>query len=113
VPALTGLLGDKNPQVRREAILALAEIGEASAPAVPQLVKALADEVDRTPATFALGRIGKPAGDADAAIRANLKDNVKLVEMDCHVNDPQFAERICAEFRAIAHVERADMVGTL
>jgi uncharacterized protein (UPF0261 family) len=33
-----------------------------------------------------------------AAIRANLKDNVKLVEMDCHINDPQFAERICAEF---------------
>ena len=36
-----------------------------------------------------------------AAIRKHLKSNVKLVEVDCHINDPVFADRVVAEFLAI------------
>jgi uncharacterized protein (UPF0261 family) len=36
------------------------------------------------------------------AIRGHLKANVKLVEVDCHINDPGFADRIVAEFLAMA-----------
>jgi len=73
VPEVTQVLADKRPEVRREAILALAEIGEAAAPAVPQIVKTLDDEFDRLPATFALGRIGKANADAEATIRKNVE----------------------------------------
>jgi len=50
---------------------------------------------------------GKAFYDAEAdsmlfeAIRGHLKPNVKLVEVDCHINDPEFAERIVAEFRTL------------
>jgi uncharacterized protein (UPF0261 family) len=51
---------------------------------------------------------GKAFYDAEAdsmlfeAIRSHLRANVKLVEVGCHINDPGFADRIVAEFLAIA-----------
>jgi len=79
VPALTDLIGDKRPEVRREAILALAHIGDAAAPAVPQIVKALDDEHARTAATFALGHIGKLTDEAEAKIRQNVGDKDQVL----------------------------------
>ena len=59
VPALTGKLQDPRPEIRREAVLALAAIGEVAAPAVPPIVALLDDPQCRTAATFALGRLGR------------------------------------------------------
>jgi Uncharacterized conserved protein len=36
------------------------------------------------------------------AIRNNIKPNVRLVEVDAHINDTEFAERLCLEFLDIA-----------
>ncbi len=69
VPALSKLLQDKNPQIRREALLALAEIGKPAAPAIPQIVQAIADNIDRTTAIYALGRIGITSADAEKQVR--------------------------------------------
>jgi uncharacterized protein (UPF0261 family) len=50
---------------------------------------------------------GKPFFDPDAdrmlfaAIRAGVRDNVKLVEVDAHINDPVFAGVLVQEFRAM------------
>ena len=55
-----------------------------------------------TKAVSVISSEGQPFYDADAdaalfgAIRANLKEGVPLVEMDCEINDPEFA-RACAE----------------
>jgi uncharacterized protein (UPF0261 family) len=52
----------------------------------------------------AIDREGKPFHDPDAdkalfdALRNHLGPRVKLVEMDCNINDPQFASAIVAEF---------------
>jgi uncharacterized protein (UPF0261 family) len=35
------------------------------------------------------------------AIRAGVSSNVKVVEMDVHINDPEFAGRIVSEYIAI------------
>ena len=72
VPALTGKLQHPRPEIRREAVLALAAIGEAAAPAVPQIVALLDDPQCRTAATFALGRLGRVPTEAEAKIRANF-----------------------------------------
>jgi uncharacterized protein (UPF0261 family) len=55
---------------------------------------------------------GKPFHDAHAdralfdALRANVRPNVKLVECDLHINDPEFAERLVAEYLALAGGKR-------
>jgi uncharacterized protein (UPF0261 family) len=47
---------------------------------------------------------GKPFHDAEAdarlfeSLRRNVKGPVKLIELDCHINDPEFARRIVEEF---------------
>jgi uncharacterized protein (UPF0261 family) len=52
----------------------------------------------------AIDREGKPFYDpaADArlfdALRKNLAPHVRLVEMDCHINDPDFASAVVQEF---------------
>ncbi len=71
VPALTERVSDERAEVRREAILALAEIGEAAAPAADEIAAALEDGMDRIPATYALGRIGRIPPEAEARIRKN------------------------------------------
>ena len=73
VPGLVERLADPRPEVRREAALALAAMGEAAAPAVPTLVAALDDKQMATPATFALGSIGQIPADAEGKIRANVQ----------------------------------------
>lgn len=55
--------------------MALAAIGEASAPAVPALAKALDDEINRVPATYALGSIGKLPGSVEQKIENNVKSS--------------------------------------
>jgi HEAT repeat protein len=79
VPALTELLGDKRPQVRREAVLALAEIGNSAAPAVPLLVKAMDNEIDRPAAVYALGRIGAPTVEGEKKISLYLDSPDKFL----------------------------------
>lgn len=79
VPALTERLKDRRPEVRREAILALAAIGKAAAPAVSQLVEALDHPVDRIPATYALGAIGQAPPSAQIAIEKNAESDDALL----------------------------------
>ena len=74
VPALIERLADPRPEIRREAILALAAMAEAAAPAAPQLVKALDDKPVHAAAVFALGSIGAAPAGAEAKIRATLND---------------------------------------
>ena len=68
--ALAGLLGDANPETRREAAIALAKIGPAAKEAVPALVQAV--EAAREPSEyapiFALGSIGPAAAAAKPAL---------------------------------------------
>jgi uncharacterized protein (UPF0261 family) len=60
----------------------------------------------------AIDKEGNPFYDADAdrelfdAIRANVRPNVKLVELDLHINDPEFAERLVAEYLALTGEKR-------
>jgi HEAT repeat protein len=75
VPALTGKLQDSRPEIRREAVLALAAIGAPAAPAVAQIAALLDDQHCRTAATFALGRLGQVSPDAETKIRANCKSD--------------------------------------
>ncbi|MEN6406825.1 MAG: HEAT repeat domain-containing protein [Thermoguttaceae bacterium] len=79
VPALTAKLKDSHPEIRREALLALAAIEQASASAAPQIAEALKDPNTAGAATFALGRIGLIPADADAVIRANAKSDDMLL----------------------------------
>jgi HEAT repeat protein len=70
---LVGLLGDPDEQVRSDAAMALAALGDAAAEAVPALQKILADDAGpagpRYSAAFALGRIGSAAQPALETLR--------------------------------------------
>ncbi|MBX9790047.1 MAG: HEAT repeat domain-containing protein [Pirellulales bacterium] len=63
VPGLTQATADKAPEVRMQALNALASIGADSASAINEMIKALDDPVQpvRTSAAYALGSLG-PAG---------------------------------------------------
>ncbi len=75
IPALTAKLQDPRPEIRREAVLALAAMEGAAAGAAPQIAALLDDQQCRTAATYALGRIGTVPADAEAKIRANFKSD--------------------------------------
>jgi HEAT repeat protein len=79
VPALAERLKDPRPEVRREAVLALAAMDEAAGPALPQIAAALDDEHARSAATYALGRIGKIPADAETKVRANARSDDKML----------------------------------
>ena len=79
VGPLARKLSDPRPEIRREATLALAAIGDAAAPAVPQIAAMLDDPLLRTPATYALGSIGRIPADAEAQIRAHARSDDKLL----------------------------------
>ncbi|NUQ61942.1 MAG: HEAT repeat domain-containing protein [Pirellulales bacterium] len=79
VPKLVERLKDRRPEVRREVILALAAIGKASVPAVPQLVEALGRPVDRIPATYALVTIGQVPQRAESQIEKNAQSDDELL----------------------------------
>jgi HEAT repeat protein len=69
-PALVEKLKDRKPEIRREAVLALAAIGAKDA--VPRIVPLLNDEVSRDSATYALAALGNIPPDAESTIRANI-----------------------------------------
>lgn len=71
VPALTQRVSDPRAEVRREAILALTEIGEAAAPVLDAITSAMDDEADQIVATYALGRLGQIPPEAESRIREN------------------------------------------
>ncbi len=79
VPALTKKLEDKDPQIRREAILALASTGSAAEPVVPAIAAALKDEQTCGAATYALGRIGQIPANVEPTIKANAKSSDKVL----------------------------------
>ena len=79
VPALAGKLKDANPEIRREAALALGAMPEAAIPAIAQLAAVLDDEFARGAATFALGQIGRIPPATEAKILANAKGSDKFL----------------------------------
>jgi HEAT repeat protein len=79
VPALAETIKNPQPQIRREAILALGAMGEGAASAVPQIVPALSDEATSIAATFALGQIGQMPPAAEAIVMKNAKSNDPLL----------------------------------
>jgi HEAT repeat protein len=81
VAPLIGLMADPRPEIRRESIIALAEIGEASAPAVPQLIKAMDDPATQAAATYALAKIGKVPAEAVTAIRSHVDSPDQVVSI--------------------------------
>lgn len=60
VPALAAMIRSKDPEIRREAILALAAIGPDARSTVPEMIKLLEDpqSTNRPAAAYALGRLG-------------------------------------------------------
>ena len=79
VPALIDALKSPCPEIRREAILALAAMGDAASAAVGPIAATLDDEHARAAATYALGRLGRIPTEAEAAIRANSKSDDKML----------------------------------
>jgi HEAT repeat protein len=79
VPALTKKLQDKDPEVRREAILALAAVGKEAESAVEPIAAAVKDEITCGAATYALGRIGQIPADVEPTVRANAKSSDKVL----------------------------------
>ena len=77
VPALTKALGDPRPEIRREAILALAAIGAPDA--LPKIVPLLNDEHSRVPATYAMAALGKIPAGAESTVRQNAKSDDPFV----------------------------------
>jgi HEAT repeat protein len=72
-PALVEKLKDKNPEIRREAILALASLNATDATAA--IVPLLKDEPSRTAATYALAMLGSMPPEAETIVRANVKSD--------------------------------------
>jgi HEAT repeat protein len=79
VPALAKLLQAKNPEIRREAVLALASIGKPAAAAAPAIAKLLTSKVDGVVAAYALGQIGAAPDQAERVLRANVKSDDKIL----------------------------------
>ena len=79
VPAITEKLKDKNPEIRREAVLTLGAMGDAAAAAAPQIAALLSDQHVGTAATFVLGELAQISKDAEAQIRTNAKSNDELL----------------------------------
>jgi len=77
IPALVGALGERDPNVRWCAAIALGRLGAAAREAVPALTRALADgDVNvRWCATVALGAIGPAAAAAVGPLMEALHDN--------------------------------------
>lgn len=73
IPTLIEKLQDPRPEVRREAILALAAMDNEAEPAVDTIAGMLKDEATQVAATYALGRIGRIPPAAMSTIRANTK----------------------------------------
>ncbi len=72
VPALIERLKDERPDIRREAVLALASMDAAAESAIEPIAAQLKDEQVATAATYALARIGKIPRAAETIIRRNV-----------------------------------------
>jgi HEAT repeat protein len=81
VPALTKKLQHKDPEIRREAILALGAMEAAATSAVGPIAAAVKDENTCGAATFALGRIGQIPSDILPTIQANAKSDDKVLSI--------------------------------
>lgn len=79
VPALVERLKDKRPEVRREAILTLAVMGDASLPAVDLIAGGLDDEATDDAAIYALARLGKVPASAETRIKKMAKSEDKML----------------------------------
>lgn len=83
VSALIAALGDKDIEVRREVLLALASIGPDAAPAKAELIKLLADSEPRVAAVaaYALGSMGEGASTAAPQLRKSLESSDAVVRV--------------------------------
>jgi len=79
VPALAEKLKDPRPEIRRQAIVALAAMGDAAVPVIGQIAEQLDDSHASAAATYALGSLGQIPADAEAKVRANAKSDDKLL----------------------------------
>jgi HEAT repeat protein len=79
VPALADLLKSPQPEIRREAALALGAMREEGTPAIAQLAALLNDKDAQEAATLALGQIGRFPWTAESQIRANAKSDNKVL----------------------------------
>ena len=79
VPALVERLKDKRPEVRREAVLTLAVMGDAALPAVDLIAGALDDEATDDATIYALARLGKVPASAEARIKKLAKSEDKML----------------------------------
>jgi len=61
VPAMRAMLTDPNPEYRRDALSVLGGVGAAAAPAVPDIIQAMAQKETRPTAMRVLGEIGPAA----------------------------------------------------
>ena len=78
VPALTKLLRASNKGVREAAVESLGKFGEHAAPAVPALIKCLADSENRwvrIATANMLGNLGEHAAPAVSALEKSLEDS--------------------------------------
>ncbi len=94
IPALTERIKDKRPQVRREAILALAAMGDQAKGAAGAIAAALDQPDTAAAATFALGSIGEMPAEAASVVRKNAaSDDAMLSTVSiwalarCHPQD--------------------------
>jgi len=94
VPALIAVLGDPDPEMRKNAARALARIGSDASQAVPELIAALNDKDPgvRKFATRALGEIGPAAGKAVPALIKELRQDAKAAEQAAQPAPPKTHE---------------------
>jgi HEAT repeat protein len=84
VPELSSLLDQTDPDIRMHAAIALAEIGETAAAAVPLLVAKLKDDPQvsvRFASAFALGKINKKGDAATRALVDAAKNGAPLLKV--------------------------------
>jgi len=91
IVSLVEQLGDEDPYVRLNAIIALSKIGE---PVVSELIEALKNEdyVIRSSAACVLGEIGGPAKDAVAELIEALRDQKGVVHRNAMLSLSKIGE---------------------
>ena len=108
VPALAEKLRDSRPEIRREAILALAAMDDAAIPALAPIAAALGDEHTRAAATYALGRIGRIPAEAEAVDPGERQERRQDAQHDKPLGlGPRPPGRQAASTRGDGAVDRA------
>jgi HEAT repeat protein len=85
VPDLIELVRDRDPAIRREALLSLGAIGPAAQAAVPAAMQAMQDGNSqvRYGACYALGRMGNAALDAKPALQQEMENADPFLSLVC------------------------------